>query len=207
MKKPENMSFDTWHTDFSLASWDFELGVGGIRQQGHWKQKLLCQRFLEVICALNKFASVRRWSIMTDSQGDDTKIVGTVEKSEVERVLFKYDDIKLVEFDLDLKCIDLNGVDTVVENGGLLRLWMENENLRGSDTPLWLSFDLHVDLYAPVTCGEIRDNSAMAKLNGPRLTELFKRFCSEAHGKFMEVEVSRSASLADHTGFLWPTEE
>jgi len=52
----DNLSTDTWRFDVGLACWDFQLGTGDIKLQGAWRQKLLTQRVLDVIGALNNKA-------------------------------------------------------------------------------------------------------------------------------------------------------
>jgi hypothetical protein len=70
-----------------------------------------------------------------------------------------------------------------------------------SDFAVFLTFFLNVDIYSPLTWGEMRDNQALATLNGPLLTRFLKRLEQDMPAQFGGVIADDYAGLVGRYGF------
>jgi hypothetical protein len=56
-----------------------------------------------------------------------------------------------------------------------------------TDEPVYLRLELNADIYAPRSIGEIKDNSLLAALNGPRLAGFLGRIEVDVPAELLEI--------------------
>lgn len=178
-----------------------------------YRRNWIAEKIERLLDALENFAEVESITVDTRRRGEDTFVVedwqAAVSRSELLDFLQKTDDVVHVNFDLMLHCVELDtdGEQKKLEinsGGGILFLvdLDDDGNLDPeSEAPIWFSFSLNVDIYAPLSSGPCEDNTELATLNGPRLSAFLHRLEDEIPGEFRGVEAPDYRKTGKRYGF------
>jgi hypothetical protein len=169
----------TWRWARSCATWTFERSLSGTAPAA---AIAACAR--AAILALPGFAVPASASWTTVSAGDDAAVQprGTALDADTPgAVLHAHPDLIALALDLDLVAQALDGSEATVEDGGVLRIELEDDRL-----VLWIS--LHADLYARRSFGANRDNAALAERNAPRLAGFLARLAEATGAQLASID-------------------
>lgn len=216
------IEYRTWRRKGGLALWNYYLWspeaaeesirlLRDTKQRKHWLAARVCQ----AIYALPSFARAEEVSIWTLSSGEDTFVINLQTKralAKLERILRCTNDITDVQFSLTLLVAEPSSVGEVAEHeidgAADLCFYIELDESGELDTslepPIWLTLSLDVDIYAPISWGQIRDNSKLAALNSPRLSEFLLRLEREVPAKLMSIDADDYQGMIDRKGFFDP---
>ena len=210
----------TWRRKGGLAMWNYDLWssiaaeesirlLRDIQQRKNW----LAARVCRAIYALKGFARAEEVSIWTLSSGEDTHVMNLGTKgalAKLERILHCTSDITDVQFSLTLLVAALSPNGEVeeyeIDGGADLSFYIELDESGELDVslepPIWVTFSLDVDIYAPVSWGQIRDNSKLASLNHPRLSGFLQRLEHDLPAKLMSIDADNYQGMIDSHGFF-----
>ncbi|MBD2766503.1 hypothetical protein IC235_01190 [Hymenobacter sp. BT664] len=177
-----------------------------------YRRNWIAERIERLLDALGNFAAVQSLSINACRGGENTFVIddwqGAASRAELLGFLQKTDDVYLIYIHLILHCEEL-GPDgerkkLEIKCGGSIQFGIDLDN-NGSlntddETPMYFALGLEVDIYAPLSWAECRDNTELATLNGPRLSAFLQRLEHQIPVEFIEVEAS--GYTAGRYGFL-----
>lgn len=210
----------TWRRKGGLALWNYDLwssfaGEESIRLLSNTKQRKnwLATRVCQAIYALKGFARAEEVSIWTLSSGEDTYLIDLCAKgalAKLEQILRCTNDITDVQFSLTLFVEAISPSNEVeqyeIDGGADLCFYIELNELgeldMSLDPPIWLTFSLDVDIYAPISWGQIRDNSQLAALNRLRLSKFLRRLEHDVPAKLMSIDADDYQGLIGSHGFF-----
>ena len=184
----------TWRWERACATWTFELNV----PRGELPAIAMAACAHRMLAALPGFAVPATAEWTTESGGEDAVVHGRgarIEDAALAETFRAHPDVVELALDLDLEVVAPDGLtEAVVEEGA--RLHLERE---GATLAIWI--DLHADLYARRTRGEIRDNATLARLNAPRLAAFLRRLADATGARFTGVDAEGYAGQATERGF------
>jgi hypothetical protein len=210
----------TWRVGSGLIDWVYNLWESSETERMKklladpvYRRNWIAEKIERLLYALENFAEVESITVDTRSRGEDTFVVddwqGAASRSELLEFLQKTDDVVHVNFDLMLHCVEL-GTDgeqkkLEVKSGGTIFFVVELDDngslYTNSEDPIWFSFSLEVDIYAPLSWGRCRDNTELATLNGPRLSAFLHRLEDEIPGEFTGVDAPDYPNMVGRYGF------
>jgi hypothetical protein len=102
-------------------------------------------------------------------------------------------------------------IDLAVNNGtetwlaGAARIYLDRpppteEADRETDIEVWISLD--VDIYSPVTWGKSRENSELARINGPRLNAFLNRVRERLSARLVDIDAGDYKGHVNADGFM-----
>ncbi len=199
MMSADLLKTGTWCWKSNVASWDFQLaGRGDGDLQGDYRRLLL-----ELLRLLGDFAAPREIGLTTGSGGENAAVIAVDALPDgaegLERVLRAHTDLEDVVVRVDLLCTPPDGEGTVRLLGGAT-LWLTLEEDE-EDAPFRLLVELQVDLYAPLSWGEVRDNRALAALNRPRLAGFLRRLQEELGAELVDIDAPSYRGQVGPFGF------
>jgi hypothetical protein len=113
-----------------------------------------------------------------------------------------------VHTDLTLTCLDQGLEPIEIVRGAefyVSFLLTESGALNTTrEDPAYLRLALNADIYAPRSHGEIRDNTRLAALNGPRLTGFLQRIERDVPAQLLELDDEGYRGMIGPHGFLPP---
>lgn len=185
----------TWHWKSSLAVWRLE----GERTPPADKSAMLAQAARRCTEALGDFGAVAR----IEWDAEPLAIPGTAAIADRDAAvqclspLEALPGLSTIRCLLDLTCVDTDGAASTLHHAATL--WFDTD----SDEPdkVFVQLRLHVDIYAPLTWGPVRDNAALARLNGPRLAGFLRRLTSDVGLTITEVDAPAYPQTAHEHGF------
>jgi hypothetical protein len=174
-----------------------------------FRRDWLAKRVDQALDALGDFARPEEVHVNTLSCGEDAFVADLREPTSHSKLLDflrSKDDVTEIHIYLFLRCVDLNPEGKTEEFeiglGGDLIFWIEldDDGLldTNSETPIWLTLSLDVDIYSPRSWGKNRDNRKLAAFNNPRLSSFLKRIEHELSAVFLDVDAP------DYKGFVYP---
>ena len=212
----------TWRRKGGLALWNYDLcssfaGEESIQLLSNSKQRKnwLGTRVCQAIYALKGFARAEEVSIWTLSSGEDTYVIDLCVKGafgKLEQILRCTNDITDVQFSLMLLVEAVSPSNEVeqyeIDGGADLGFYIELDELGKLDVsfqpPIWLTFSLDVDIYAPTSWGQIRENSQLAVLNSPRLSKFLQRLEHDVPAKLMSIDADDyQGMIGSHAFFAY----
>ena len=185
----------TWHWKSSLAVWRFEAP----QLSPPDSPTTLSETARRCTEALLDFGAVAR--IEWDAEPLAAPGAATIADRDaaVQRLsrLQTLQGLSTIRCHLDLTCVDTDGAESTLHHAATL--WFDTD----SDEPdkVFVQLRLHVDIYAPLTWGPVRDNAALASLNGPRLAGFLRRLTSDVGLTITEVDASAYPRTAYEHGF------
>ncbi|WP_254563806.1 hypothetical protein [Oscillatoria sp. HE19RPO] len=174
----------------------------------------IVERIERLVKTLDDFARVEDVTVDTRSCGEETFVIedwqGTQSRLKLRNWLTKTDDVVNIDFTLTLQCLTPGDRDIpeelAIKSGGNISIFVELDDDGELDTttpsPIWLTFGLDVDIYAPLSWGEQRDNTKLAQLNGSRLSAFLHRLEEDIPGEFLGVDAPDYQDLVNRYGFL-----
>ncbi|HEX8545315.1 MAG TPA: hypothetical protein VF691_00050 [Cytophagaceae bacterium] len=197
----------TWRAGSGLVDWTYNLWKSSeaehmkkLLADDEYRRNWIAEKIERVLYALKNFAEVESIKINTRSRGEDTLVIedcqGAMSHTELLDFLQKTDDVVHVNFDLMLHCVEL-GIDgkqkkLEVKSGGTIFFVIELDDngslYTDNEDPIWFSFSLEVDIYAPLSWGRCRDNTELATMNGPRLSTFLHRLEDQIPAEFEGVD-------------------
>ena len=192
-----NLSTETWRFEVGLACWDFRVRIAQAVSIN--TQILITRNLAKLMDIVSPFAVVSALSVTTASQGENALEIGKEDVANVQERLAACDDIEEIEVSLDLKCTGLDGVEVLVRESASVWLQLEPD---ATERPLRLLFALDVDLYFPLTRGEITDNQALARLNYHKLNDFIDDVQQKMLSDLVNVDAPDYKGLIDESGFV-----
>ena len=187
-------STNTWRWKNGLATWTY---VVPAHASENWRANL--QRSTNVaLDVLEPFARVSDIEIVTAERGDDAFVFGAGEVARVAEAFRSSETIRRVIVTLDLAVND--GTETWLP--GAARVFLDSPDQdedSATDIELWFSLD--VDIYAPVTWGDSRDNAVLASINGPRLSGFLQRLRERLGARLVDIDAADYRPQVNADGF------
>lgn len=187
---------DTWRAKSGTASWAFRLA------QSTAAYRLLVTRFLHECRGFAVPAIVR---LATRRDGENALVVDVRDKEQYRRLaafMDARDDVEDAEISLDLTYESAEGKEHLLHGGATV--WLSPECEAHDDHRFWLVVTLHTDLYAFVSWGRNRDNTAVAKRNAPRMETFLRRLEEELGFSLAEIDAPSYQDQAYRYGFRPP---
>ena len=215
----------TWRWGSGLIEWIYNIGCSNIKERSKtepnalfedpvWCRQWVASKIERLLDAPRNFARVESISVDTRRGGEDSWVVDEWQPQESRSQLLDFlcsnDDTTNINIVLTLEC------EVPVNNGELKKIWIESgatilvfveidergKLLPTADCPIWFTFFLDVDIYAPLSWGEIRDNAELAELNQPRLSAFLHRLEEELGAEFLGVSASDYSGMVERYGFV-----
>lgn len=219
MKHQTNIS--TWRRGSGLMVWTYNLCIPPAIIEKLtlplYRRLWIVERIERLLKALDNFARVEDVAIDTRSGGEETFAIQDWQGEPSQRQLIEelktIDDVVNLDLTLNLQCLTLSvlGIPEKlgIKSGGNISIFVELDDNGELDTttpsPIWLTFGLDVDIYAPLSWGEQRDNTNLAQLNGSRLSAFLHRLEEDIPGEFLGVDAPDYQDLVNRYGFLVAT--
>ncbi|MCY0989611.1 hypothetical protein OV203_20910 [Nannocystis sp. ILAH1] len=160
---------------------------------------------------LGGFARATELEVSARSKGEGALVLEADEPGMLEQArdfIRQNDDVVEVCVTLTLVCAGLDLRPIEIDHGALL--WIDidlDENGRldpATDDPIRLRLQLNTDIYAPLSWGDVRDNTALATLNADRLAGALERIERAIPAELIEIDAPDYPGLVDARGFRGP---
>ena len=197
----------TWRRGSGLMNWTYNLGK--YNEPNHAKQLLsdpvqrkmwTVEKIEFLLIVIRGFARVQNVTVDTWSCGEETLIIeewqGDESRSKFLQFLQATDDVTNIDFTLTLECLKPgnkgNLEELEIESGASIFVFIELDDEGKLDTdnhtPIWFTFSLDVDIYAPFSWGEVRDNIELAQLNSSRLWSFLNQLQNELTVELIDID-------------------
>lgn len=171
-----------------------------------------------LLSTLHPFAHAQKASISTQSGGEDAVVVQLKTAQATEKLLKRLRctyDVIASDISLALDCLETDALGErrklTIEGGGTLIMSIDLDEQGNLDMTfedaISLAFFLHVDIYSPLTYGQIRENRELAAWNGPLLSNFLKRLEREIPATFDGVDAADYKGLVGRYGFIPPDDD
>jgi hypothetical protein len=187
----------TWRWKSDLVTWAFTVPS----HPNESAVACLQRSVVAVIRLLPPFARLESVEIKTEERGDGAfEFAGNnLEIAALRDALASPERTRLVVVTLDLA---VRTDDAEQWLGGAATLFFDVDERRGAHgSAIGLSLVLDVDIYAPVSWGEERDNSELARVNGPRLTGFLTRLSEQLGVRLDRIDCGDYVGHVDANGF------
>ncbi|WP_434419148.1 hypothetical protein [Nannocystis pusilla] len=160
---------------------------------------------------LGGFARVTELEVSTRSKGEGALALEADEPGVLEQArafIRENDDVVNVCITLTLVCVGLDQQPLEIDHGALL--WIDidlDEDGRldpTTDDPIRLRVQLNADIYAPLSWGNVRDNTPLATLNADRLAGALERIERAIPAELIEIDAPDYPGMVDPRGFRVP---
>ncbi|MBC6481392.1 MAG: hypothetical protein EBE86_011165 [Hormoscilla sp. GUM202] len=212
----------TWRRGSGLIDWTYNLAdrhhqIKQLLADGYQRRIWIADKIERLLDALGNFALVQDVTVDTWSGGEDSLAIaswqGAASRLRLVDFLQKTDEVVNIDFTLTLQCATpkTNGKlkELQIESGGSIFFFIELEDEGkldlNTDTPIWLTFSLDVDIHAPISWGPVRDNTQNARLNGSRLSAFLHRLEQDIPAEFIGVDAPDYQGMVDRYGFFTPS--
>jgi hypothetical protein len=200
-----NLNTGTWRWKDALATWSYRLPFS----EDAPPTQSLCEAAGRLWSAVGRFANVAsiEWSTLSHGEDARTDSGRDLDEHRVRAICSELGDVTRLEADLDLRCIGLDGVEGIIEDGAwlLLDLAWPDPDTRGQGRPeLTLAVQLNVDIYATKTGAEQQDNHALAKVNAPILKAFLHRLRAELGATLVDIDSYAGRGAVDSQGWVDP---
>lgn len=170
----------------------------------------LCGLIRRLPALLGDFATPAEVNVNVRGKGDSACVADwrTKDGPSVLMECLEKEPIRRVEIALDLTCLGEDLEPFVVQWGAefLVNILLTDsgELNTTADAPVYLRFRLMADIYSPRTQTSVRDNTSLAKLNGPRLTHFLERIEWDVPAQFLEMDGAHYNGMVGRRGFTAP---
>lgn len=208
----------TWRSASGLASWIYRPratvsgGPGGDslasgEPRGRWISGVMAA----LPALLGGFARVTELEVSTRSKGEGALALeadGSDVLEQAREFIRQNDDVVEVCITLTLVCAGLDRRPIEIDRGALL--WIDidlDEDGRlgpTTDDPIRVRLQLNADIYAPLSWGDVRDNSALARLNAERLAGALERIERAIPAELIEIDAPDYPGMVGPRGFRVP---
>jgi hypothetical protein len=170
----------------------------------------LCGLIRRLPALLGDFATPAKVDVNVHGKGDSACVVDwrTKEGPSILMECLEKEPVGMVDMALDLTCVGEDLEPFVIRGGALFWvkiLLTESGDLNTTaDAPVYLRVDLNADIYSPRTQTSVRDNTLLARLNGPRLTQFLERIQRDVPAQFLEMDGAHYNGMVGPRGFTAP---
>lgn len=190
-------TFETWRWKPGLVTWTFSV-PGQAREDARAN---LERTTITVLDLVTPFGRVCHVEVVTDERGDDAFVFAGNDVARIGEAFSTQETIRRVVLTLDLAVN--NGTETWL--AGAARVYVEFPSLAdeggvGTDIEVWISLD--VDIYGPVTWGKSRENSELARLNGPRLSAFLHMVRARLCARLVDIDEGDYEGHVNADGFM-----
>lgn len=208
----------TWRRGSGLIDWTYNLSMpNSIIEKltlPLYLRLWIVERIERLLKALDNFARVEDVAIATRTGGEETFAIQDWQGEPSQRQLIEklktIDDVVNLDLTLNLQCLTLSDrnipEELAIKSGGNISIFVELDDDGELDTttpsPIWLNFGLDVDIYAPLSWGEQRDNTKLAQLNGSRLSAFLHRLEEDIPAKFLGLDAPDYPEIVTRYGCL-----
>jgi hypothetical protein len=193
----------TWRRKNGLATWQHFVPT----KEKASPAQALCDAAVSAWEAMEDFVTVRSASWTSISMGEDARVEpgANLDAEHLRSICADLGDATRLDLDLDLRCVGLDGAEGVIEAGGKLVLdldWSDPSSPGEGQAQLDVVLRLDADIYAPRTGGDQPDNSALAALNGPKLTAFLRRLRSKLGATLVDLDAYAGRGTLDEDGWV-----
>lgn len=190
----------TWSRQAGLATWSFET-TAPVRP-GPDRAAAVRRAAVTAVALLDSFGRAAHLELTTAADGDlpmTTYHSGPADRETAERTAATTDLVQAAVIVDAIVTYPGESVPSMVASAATILISPEDGPASERTSSVNLSVILHVDLYATRTWGPIRDNTAMAAMNGPRLSGYLERLARVPGWVLVE------ADAPDYPGQITPT--
>ncbi|WAS94844.1 hypothetical protein [Nannocystis punicea] len=208
----------TWRSASGSASWIYRPraaangGPGGDslvspEQRSRWISRVVAT----LPALLGSFARATDLEVSTRSKGEGALALEADEPGALERArefIRQNGDVVEVCITLTLECEGLDLQPIEIDRGALLWIDVDLDDDGQldptTDDPIRLRLQLNADIHAPLSWGNVRDNTALAALNAGRLAGALERIELAVPAELIEIDAPDYPDMVDPRGFFVP---